>query len=158
MTELPLYSGARADVAISCSGAGTATFGSKTIATNNQPYYVGTVLTVKVVDISLTATTLPSFTVNRPCYASNTQLLTPTTTLTDFAMTGKDGFLINGASFISETTYYATLTTGTLVQMAVRGIQQHPYHIHVFPFQITSTKPGDNYFQVKRCQCRGLMI
>jgi len=147
VTELPLCSGARADVAISCSGAGTATFASQSLATNNQPYYVGTVLTVNVVDISLTATTLPSFTVKRPCYASNTQTLTPTTTLTDFAMTGQGGFLINGASFISETTYYATLTTGTLVEMTVSGIEQHPYHIHVFPYQITSPTI-DNYFQV----------
>ena len=150
MTSLPLFPGARADVAVSCSGVGTATFASKSTATNNQPYYVGTIFTINVVASSVTATTIPSFSVYRPCYLSNTLTQTPSQTATTFAMTGMGGFKINGASFVSSTTYYGTLTTGTLAQMTVTGVAQHPFHIHVFPFQITSMTPGDaTYFQVR---------
>jgi FtsP/CotA-like multicopper oxidase with cupredoxin domain len=169
VTSLPLYSGTRADAAIRCIGTGTATFGatsSTTVrrqrrlrrnlqqgpppggGTTTSSDYTGTILTVNVfsTDQSTVAADLTPFTVNRPCYLSDTQSLTPDITST---LSLDAGLLINGASFVDSSTYLETFTPGSLVELAVSGIHMHPYHQHVNHFQITSITADDPiYFQV----------
>jgi len=146
--SIPLAPGNRADVAILCSGTGTATLSSvsTTYAKTNEAY-TGVVMTLTVSGAAGSAGALTPFSVYRPCYLVSTLSSTPS--ITDTLAFGP-GVQMNGAIFSSETTYLNTYGVGALVQLSLVGISDHVWHQHVNPFQISVLAATDPvYFQVR---------
>ena len=154
LTKFPLYSSSRADVAVRCSGSGTLVLAGVTpTITTTVKIFTGDILTIQVQDTGAPAQPdLPTFTVKRPCYLVDTRSLTPDTSGLTLAMTVSAGaFRINGLPWSSSTDYLSTFTTGTLVEVALSGLNAHIFHLHVHPFQLTAMSPFDTtYFQVGR--------
>ena len=56
---------------------------------------------------------------------------------------------INGVTFVSSTSYAATMTVGTVVEYSLRGTNAHPFHNHINSFQLVTVADSANgYFQV----------
>jgi FtsP/CotA-like multicopper oxidase with cupredoxin domain len=89
---------------------------------------------------------LPTFQINRPCYLVD---LTGTTPAQTVSLNLGPVPNINDASYVSSTTYVATMTVGTVVQYNLGGVNAHPFHNHVNHYQIVAD-PADtasDYFR-----------
>mmetsp|Transcript_18920 Transcript_18920/g.38995 ORF Transcript_18920/g.38995 Transcript_18920/m.38995 type:complete len:800 (-) Transcript_18920:198-2597(-) len=108
-----------------------------------------TVLTVSVAAASTapTAEDLPMFTVHRPCYLANTVGSSPTQSA-NLALSG--GFTLNNAKFMEGVALSGTFDTGNLGSISLTGTNNHPFHMHVNHYQITTlTGAADTtWFQV----------
>jgi FtsP/CotA-like multicopper oxidase with cupredoxin domain len=80
----------------------------------------------------------------RPCYQANTLSGTPDHTVSVDLIGG--GSKINGLKF-GDQPFLDTLKVGTLVEMTVKGMKVHPFHLHTFPFQINSLDSYGEYYQ-----------
>ena len=163
VTDLPLYPGARCDIAVRCSTTGSVDLVANTRRRRLQPgggggggggggrgggmnvQATGTALTLTITGTDGGQADLPSFVVNRPCYVADSQSATADETSTINLIP----FTINNVEFASSTTYVDTFAAGNLVEISATGIAGHPLHIHVNPFQlITMAANDDTYFQV----------
>ena len=109
--------------------------------------YTGPALTVRIEPSDAPAQTadLASFAVHRPCYMADT-------TAIDANLVDASAELVVGSmDFGGEEEYLGTslpLETGMLVELRVDGIDNHPFHQHVNPFQLQTIDTNDaNYFQ-----------
>ena len=147
-----------------CSGAGTATLAASAVnfagIDSHAVQATGTWVSI-VVSGTATGTSLPTFTVKRPCYLVNTrdETVSDVKNQASFAMTMSESgsppvisYLINGAKFSSATTYLKTFATGQLLEFTLTGTNAHPFHPHVNAYQITALSGAafdSNYFQVR---------
>ncbi|KAL1519183.1 hypothetical protein AB1Y20_003443 [Prymnesium parvum] len=102
--------------------------------------------TVVVTDQGDSQCTLPTFEVNRPCYLVDLRSATASQTV-NFRLGPAP--TINGASFVSSTTYAASMPVGNVIQYDLNGVDAHPFHNHVNSFQLLED-PADtanNYFR-----------
>ncbi|KAJ8607421.1 hypothetical protein CTAYLR_009981 [Chrysophaeum taylorii] len=137
VVQLPMYAGARADVALRCAANGTASLG----AAIDGRDFVALELVVPPA-ASDPAPDIPQFLVNRPCYLSDTRdaAVEPDVRLA-FDVGDWD------ESFPEDHTYVGTLPSGSLVEV-VTSPQTHPLHIHINHFQLTDVQAADaNYWQ-----------
>lgn len=82
--------------------------------------YDGVALTVHIVGIDQKEPDLKPFRMNRPCYLSDTLNLQPDSySNADFTEPTEGNLQINGAKFVSETTYIQTFAVGSLVQVCL---------------------------------------
>lgn len=161
---LPLYSGARCDVAVRCSAEGmvrlVAQDGRRRLQgpgpggpggpgglggqDNAGAAFTTTVLTLEVAGDDAGQADLPEFVVRRPCYVADTRNAIPD----ESGDVELRPFSINGAAFSSPDVYVDSFEAGHLVELDVEGIAGHPFHLHVNPFQITAITADDStYFQ-----------
>lgn len=136
VTVLPIPVGGRADVMVRCSTAGT-----KTVLDFDDL----TLFTVNVSGETVSSTDLESWTPTVPAY------------LTDLTSTPADegcacqtqftgcnsggGVCVNQKSFNSSY-YIHTVAFGSVVERQLRAHWGHPYHQHVYPFQIVDGVAG----------------
>ena len=88
---------------------------------------------------------LPVFSVNRPCYLADLRTATVDQTI---AIGLGPVPRINGNEWATSTTYDHTMVVGTAVELTLTGVNAHPFHLHINPFQIVAD-PADtngNYF------------
>jgi FtsP/CotA-like multicopper oxidase with cupredoxin domain len=149
--ELPLYAGARADIAVQCTGPPRTVH--LTAFPNNDGFdfqihlWEGNVLTLNVLDGGAVEAPLPLFRVNRPCYLATTISDTPSVVLDPINL-GGGTFGINLVRFPGEGQFIDTMPVGALVEWAVSGIRGHPFHLHINHFQIVASPEQSPYFQV----------
>ena len=159
--HLNFVSGTRADVAFSCTCTSypcETTLRSQAGRTDaDRMDYKGKVFTLKVSQGSGTAPELPATTVQRPCYLVDLRGV-------DVKASGDlhlDGdtrtFYWNGEGLgMTPENFKAaggwagwkpmtTFEVGAVYEMKAKGVNQHPLHSHVNPFQITSM-PQDSYY------------
>ena len=84
--------------------------------------------TLSVADTGVSATTLATANVRRPCYLVGLQAATPSSTV---SINLGPAPSINGRQFATATTYEATFAVGQVHTIALRGINAHPFHLHV---------------------------
>jgi len=139
--------GGRADIMVRCSVAGEYTVID----------YEGDLFTLNVVeppngaeiDVSIPAT--EGFVFERPPYLIDLQSRTPATGCS--CETKMDKRQMNGMSYDSDV-FIHTVALGSVVERKLIGLQDHPYHQHVYPFQLhqffgTNIKPDDSaYFKL----------
>ena len=147
VSQLTISTGGRADIMVRCTSAGT-------FSVND--YGGSAIMTVTVTDNGATATDLTSFTPTYPGYLTDLTSTSATsgcscTTTMEGCTTG-GGFCVNGNKFDSSL-YMHTIAFGSIVERLLGGINRHPYHHHVYPFQLVAgvdSLPNNNentYFQ-----------
>jgi len=109
---------------------------------------------------SSTVVPLPETSVRRPCYLvdlrsatvpaanSNSLNLNGPNRVVQFNGQGTSMTYANthaGGNTMSDWPALATYTVGSVYELVVQGVNRHPLHIHVSPFQITSM-PANSYF------------
>jgi len=168
ISAIHLWPGARADVMVRCTTAGSYTLASaeasgRPAASNRAAHrppggggfggggsnvWTGDIASITVTDDSSTADAdLSTYTINRPCYLVDLTSATPTNN--DFTLEFQGGAtpMINGASFVDSTTYVTTMASGTMNEWAVDGNNGHPFHLHINPYQIADTSLcGDDLY------------
>mmetsp|Transcript_11294 Transcript_11294/g.25942 ORF Transcript_11294/g.25942 Transcript_11294/m.25942 type:complete len:971 (+) Transcript_11294:113-3025(+) len=194
VTTIHLFPGARADVGVSCTCStypcevtiGSSSGGRRLSASRPRriqktgpgdggapPDGPGAdPVDVDVMTLSITETTngevvtLPSTTVQRPCYLVD---LTAETVSNDNSgrldLRGGDRLVTwdgTGSSMTYEAVHadgndkhdwpaIGTFQVGTVYELEITGADAHPFHIHINPYQISSLPGGpygDGYFQV----------
>jgi len=142
----PVTTGGRADIMVRCSSTGT--FQAKS--------YRGDLFSLNVVappggsgaiDVSTPPTTGWAF--NRPNYLSDLRNTPPTSGCA--CDTRMASLQLNGMSYDPDV-YLHTIALGSTVERTISGISNHPYHQHVYPYQLTDLPNLDaldaNYFKV----------
>ena len=132
VVELPLYAGARADVALRCMNAGTAQLrGGDHVA-----------LELVITGDAPPAPDLQQFVVRRPCYLADTRDSTPGAHLDLRVGKWAGEFPENEAARVD------TVPAGALVEADASTLKGHPLHIHINHFQLVNIRADDaNYFQ-----------
>lgn len=139
--------GGRADVMVRCSTAGTYEF----LDFENK-----TMLTVNVAGSTISSSDLSAWTPDYPDYLAD---LTSTSSTNgcdcETAFRGcddEDKTCVNGELF-DKSVYIHTIEFGSVVEREIRGMNRHPYHQHVYPFQLVngvdnlSDDDENTYFQ-----------
>ena len=163
VAELPLYPGARADVAVRCSATGTFNLvaaarrrsrrrlqpgGGGGGGMGGDDAWTGTALTVEVSGDDAAEPDIDAFAVLRPCYLADTRGAAAVDASAEVNLAGGNDFTVNGASFVDYATYLESFAAGALVELAVDGFAGHPFHLHINPYQIVTMTPDDaTYFQ-----------
>jgi len=155
--ELPIPPGGRAEIMIRCNNVGT-TF-VKTIRRVAIKVEVSEASeeVVETETTSATSRAIEAWSPTKwPSYLADLQN-EPISEGCD-CETELDGYglesLINGKRYRSGNSFLHTSYLGATVQRAVKGIHDHSYHQHVYPFQILGFEEGnpdegyDNYFKV----------
>ena len=93
--------------------------------------------TVAVSAATEVACDLPVFRAGRPCYLADLRSATVSKTAT---VTLGPVPNINGAPFSSPTGYDAAtqMEVGTVNQLNLNGVNAHPFHLHINPYQIVA--------------------
>ena len=98
-----------------------------------------TLATVSVTDTGLSATTIDTFSVARPCYLVDLTSQAASSTVS-FALGPAPQ--INGVSYSTKDTYEASFAVGSVHQLDLTGINAHPFHLHINSFQLAAN-PAD---------------
>lgn len=127
----PISTGGRADIMIRCSTAGTYQL---------LDFEEKTMLTVEVTGSTVSSTDLESWTPEYPSYLSDLTSTSATNGCdcsTSFRRCDDDDsrFCVNDELF-DASLYMHTIEFGSIVEREIRGHQNHPYHQHVYPFQL----------------------
>jgi len=189
VTTIYLYPGARADIALSCTCQSypcASILQSSTGTRRLQPRPPGgmggggaapnqagaNAVSVDVMQIVVTetvggsTTTLPSVSLQRPCYLVDLQSATVDTSNSGnlnlaggarsvqwngqgTSMTYQN--VHAGGNTLSDWQALTNFTAGTIHEIVVQGADAHPLHLHVNPYQIISMPQasiGNGYFQV----------
>jgi FtsP/CotA-like multicopper oxidase with cupredoxin domain len=151
ITNAPIPTGGRADIMVRCTEAGE-------FAVSD---YANTLMTIKV---AVSSDDLPEWSPERPDYLldlqdaevddPNCSCVTSFSPLTPDCTDGGT-HCINQLSFEADRFLHTTVY-GSLVERELQGTSAHPYHQHVYPFQMTEIVEGStaltdeqkNYFQV----------
>lgn len=164
ISVVPFPLGGRADVAVRCTAAGSYTLESEEGVAGgagkgrrrlhqmgeNAGDFVGSLATITVADGSETATTLPGFSVRRPCYLADLRCAEATEVDSTFTVALRP-FTVNDQAFVDSDTPLTggSFATGSLLEWTITGTGGHPFHLHVNPYQIqTLTTTDTDYFQV----------
>jgi len=145
ITSAQIPTGGRADVMVRCTSGGTFTM---------RDYASQTVMTLAVSG-SASSTELTSWVPTYPNYLTDLRSSSVTTgcsCTTQIDGCFWDGICINGRK-MDEDFYVHTVPFGSIAERTLRGVNRHPYHQHVYPFQIITNLDGmstadANYFQV----------
>ena len=172
ITNTYMGPGNRADIAIFCP-AGTHTFESGVVNGRRLQEQTGTdgpqvegrrlgkmaggaagdeelaqtLLTITANDVGNAVPSEPTSTsVTRPCYLVD---LTSTAASSTTAIDLGPAPSINGNTFATYNTYEATFAVGQVHELALSGIDAHPFHLHVNHFQLTTTptNTAGDFFQ-----------
>jgi len=159
--HIPLYPGARADVAIRCT---CPTYPCKMpSAVEGSDFNVFTYNIVAPTGAEDPAT-LPTFSPAKPCYLADLQSANVPVANQGVLNLDGGGFIVSYNGVGQSMTYANThaggktqrqfppigeLKTGNVYEMTVGGAAQHPLHVHVNPYQITwiLTSYHRGYFQ-----------
>jgi len=123
--------GGRADVMVRCSTAGTYEF---------LDFEEKIMLTINVSGSTVSSSDLDAWAPEYPAYLTD---LTSTSSTngcdceTAFRRCDDDDdkFCVNGELF-DKSVYIHTVEFGSVVEREIRGMNRHPYHQHVYPFQL----------------------
>uniref|UniRef100_A0A7S4BW91 Plastocyanin-like domain-containing protein n=1 Tax=Chrysotila carterae TaxID=13221 RepID=A0A7S4BW91_CHRCT len=104
-------------------------------------------VTIVAVDRNDVACELPTFSVARPCYVVDLRQAVPTNSLN--WVLGPTPFINGNVFSAGEHEHAAEISLGQVVDMEVSGVDEHPFHIHVNPFQLTEALSDsyEGYFQ-----------
>jgi len=139
--------GGRADIMVRCKVVGEYTVID----------YGGDLFTLNVVEppngaeIDVSAPVTADFVFERPSYLTDLQSSTPATGCS--CETKMDQRQMNGMSYDSHV-FIHTVALGSVVERKLIGLRDHPYHQHVYPFQLhqffgDNIKPDDSdYFKL----------
>jgi FtsP/CotA-like multicopper oxidase with cupredoxin domain len=134
ITNAPIPTGGRADIMVRCASDGVFTVSD----------YANTLMTLKVEGSSTTVSSeLPEWSPERPEYLEDLQEETVAAEcICDTSFSPKqpdctDGgtHCINKLSFNSER-FIHTAVYGSVMERVLSGVTAHPYHQHVYPYQI----------------------
>jgi len=131
--EVP--SGGRADIMVRCPEAST---------TYNIDGIVSGFATIRTSSTDVNSASLQSWSPNYPDYLSDLRSTTPSSGCS--CQTSLRGMFVNGYSYPSQESYLHTSYIGAVVQRNVEAVQ-HPYHQHVYPFQLVSGN-SNTYFAI----------
>lgn len=124
--------GGRADIMVRCSAAGTYQF---------LDFQEKTMLTVSVTGSSVSSTDLVAWEPSYPAYLSDLTSTSATNGCnceTAFRPCDvEDKTCVNGELF-DKSKYIHTVQFGSVVERDLRGVNRHPYHQHVYPFQLVA--------------------
>jgi FtsP/CotA-like multicopper oxidase with cupredoxin domain len=147
ITSATIPTGGRADVMVRCSAAGTYEF---------LDFEEKIMLTVSVTGSTLSSSDLSAWTPDYPAYLTDLTSTSPTNGCDcETAFRGcddEDKTCVNGELF-DKSLYIHTVEFGSVVEREIRGIANHPYHQHVYPFQLVdgvdnlSDADENTYFQ-----------
>jgi FtsP/CotA-like multicopper oxidase with cupredoxin domain len=84
---------------------------------------------------------LPTFEVNRPCYLVD---LTKTTPTANIPYVFGPGIQVNNRQFHSATDYDHVIDVGHVYEYNLKGVHVHPFHMHVYPYQIADWGETEN--------------
>jgi FtsP/CotA-like multicopper oxidase with cupredoxin domain len=98
-------------------------------------------------------TEFPTFAVHRPCYLADLTGSGASVTATA-AITLGPAPDINGAVFESHDTHLLELAPASVHEWTLQGVNAHPFHLHINPYQITAITTSSEYFQVRLCAHR----
>ena len=148
LQTVPIPTGGRADIMVRCSAAGSF---------DVVDFDSLTVLTVIVTGDTVSSTDLEAWTPSYPEYLTD---LTSTSSTNgcdcQTSIRGcddSDKFCINDVLF-DKSVYLHTIEFGSVVEREIRGVGGHPYHQHVYPFQLvdglslTDDEGQATYFQI----------
>lgn len=128
LTFYPVSTAGRADIMVRCSETGSFPVNS----------FLGELFTLNIVapngpiDVSTPPTS--GFNFPTPLYLNDLRFLTPTPGCTCDTVLANNQ--VNGLSYDPDV-FVHKVAEGSLVQRNLEGIAQHPYHQHVYPFQLT---------------------
>jgi len=142
---LPIPTGGRADIMVRCPDAGEYT------VTNFDDQVL---MKVTVEGSALSSADLEAWSPDYPAYLTDLTSTTPTNGCDcDTSFRGCDGkFCINNNLFDANV-YLHTVEFGSVVERVLAGVNRHPYHQHVYPFQLVggvdslSDADVNTYFQ-----------
>lgn len=139
ITQAAIPPGGRADIMVRCDDTAT----SYTVTHFNGD----TLFTIDMEAVGVTATDLPSWSLPLPDYLEDV-LNEPVDNACNCETALEGGSLtINGQDF-DPTVFIHTVELGKAVERTVRGIGAHPYHQHVYPFQLVDNiNDNTGYFQ-----------
>lgn len=146
VTVLPMPAGGRADVMVRCTSTGDF---------NVIDYDGDTILTASVSGATISSTDLEAWSPTLPAYLTDltsTSAGTGCDCTTNIAGCGDGQFCLNDNLFDVDV-YMHTVAFGSVVERELRGFRRHPYHQHVYPFQLVSGVDAlsdddeDTYFQ-----------
>ena len=164
ISTIYLAPGNRADVAVRCMAAGTYEMRSSSLTKRRRSLqffggnndgdgaavFDGVLASIEVTEGAGTSVDLPAtWDILQPCYLVDLQQVPVADVDTGFELK-LERTNINGQEFVDMETYITTLEVGKVHEWLVKGLDKHPLHIHVNPFQIQSMDPNpdDVYFQV----------
>mmetsp|Transcript_51553 Transcript_51553/g.112223 ORF Transcript_51553/g.112223 Transcript_51553/m.112223 type:complete len:706 (+) Transcript_51553:263-2380(+) len=138
--------GNRADWLINCP-PGTWQLESKLREGDSLKFHFeAKLLTIVAADQGEVACALPTFSVSRPCYLVDLTHAEATSSLN--WVLGPTPYLNNKVFEHEEHEVAACVELGRVVDLDVIGIDEHPFHIHINPFQLTNelSDSYDGYF------------
>uniref|UniRef100_A0A7S4F7G8 Plastocyanin-like domain-containing protein n=1 Tax=Chrysotila carterae TaxID=13221 RepID=A0A7S4F7G8_CHRCT len=138
--------GNRADWLINCP-PGTWQLESKLREGDSLKFHFeAQLLTIVAADQGEVACALPTFSVSRPCYLVDLTHAEATSSLN--WVLGPTPYLNNKVFEHEEHEVAACVELGRVVDLDVIGIDEHPFHIHINPFQLTNelSDSYDGYF------------
>jgi hypothetical protein len=129
--------GNRVDVVMRCSASGTVILG--TAETSN-------IVTITVSSSSSASDNdLPKFTPYRPDYLADVLTATTTTTFSLNFQGANGGCTINGNAWDGSTAT-GSMVAGSVQEWEVRGLDRHPFHIHVNSYQLSGVTSTSDFF------------
>jgi len=148
LTTATIPTAGRADIMVRCSTAGTYEF---------LDYQQRNMMTVSVTGNTVPSTDLNPWTPEYPAYLTDLTSTPPSNGCDCFTtirpcLDNDDKNCINNELY-DESIYMHTVAFGSVVERKIRGVTNHPYHQHVYPFQLVNgvtdlnDPDQDTYFQ-----------
>ena len=107
----------------------------------------GTLFTVNVADAGHTACDLPTFAVKRPCYLADLRAAGDPAAAEKFTVDLGPPPQINGETMPANHAVQHEFEVGTIQEWELLGVDGHPFHMHVNPFQLLDDDGDSEYFQ-----------
>jgi len=103
------------------------------------------VFTVVVEGVDGSAEAIATTQVRRPCYLVDLRSATPAATWAlDFGPEPR----INDQVFVNHDTYLTSIQSGVVHEWSVTGIDEHPFHLHITPYQLQTVTSNDPMFEI----------
>jgi len=138
ITSAPIPSAGRADIMVRCPNAGDFTASD----------YENVLMNIRVEGTFIASTDLPEWSPPIPEYLLDLTNSPPSdpecscTTSLQVNNACTDGtHCVNGLSFEADR-FLHTIALGSIVERELRGVNAHPYHQHVYPFQLVDGLDG----------------
>lgn len=129
--------GNRVDVVMKCASSGNVILGTATMAN------IITIVVSSTADIPDIA--LPQFSPYRPDYLADVYTATTTTTFSLNFQGVNGGCTVNGNAWDGSTAT-GSMVTGSIQEWDVRGVNRHPFHIHVNSYQLSGVTSATDFF------------
>jgi len=131
VTNLPLPASGRADVMVRCSTSGTY---------NILDYTGAVIMRAAVSGATVSSSTLTTWTPTYPAYLTDLRN-TPASPgcACETEIDGNGGEVTINDQLFDPNVYLHQIAYGSVVQRTIDGHDNHPYHQHVYPYQIIAT-------------------